>query len=33
MDEERMGRGRRAIGKECGGKFRQRCNKNGRKEM
>ena len=28
MDEKRMGRGRRAIGKECGGKFRQ----NGRKD-
>ena len=29
MDEKRMGRGRHAIGKECGGKFRQRCHKNG----
>lgn len=33
MDEKRIGRGRRAIGKECGGKFRQKCNKNGRKEV
>ena len=33
MNEKGMGRGKLAIGKECGGKFRQRCHKNGRKEV